>query len=116
MPKNVLGETPFPLRVIDTDSPLSLEQILGLFHGENAATILVRSEHGPAKRGGYFFHTERSENLFQIFDFERNPIAKLSGDRLTRFINHASGRRFDDEMLLFCQSVVNFKLDETDPA
>jgi hypothetical protein len=116
MPRNVIGQTPFPLRVIDTDSPLSVEQVLGLFQGEDAATILVRSVQGPARRGGYFFHAERSENLFQIFDFERNPIAKLDSDHLTRFINHASGRRFDDEMLLFCQSVVNFRLDQTETA
>jgi len=114
MPRNVIGNTPFTLRVVDSDRPLSSAEISAQLHGQTSMTLLVRSEAGPANRGGYFFHIERVETGYQIYDFEKSPVAILEAERLIRFINHTSGRQFDEEMLLFCQSVVNLRQDQTE--
>ncbi len=115
MARHVIGSTPFPLRINDSDEPVTLAQVIALFGKKQEISICLRSAAGPAKRGGYFFHIARCEGAFQIYDFEKQPIGKLTSDHLVRFINHTSGRQFDGEMLLFCQNVVNLRQDQTEP-
>ena len=112
MPRNLIGNAPFAVKTLDTDTPIKREQIEALLSNSNAVSVCVRTVNGPAKRGGYFFHVERSSTKFFIRDFEGVRIDELEGEKLVRFINHASGRLFDLEMLEYCQSVINFREDQ----
>lgn len=113
MPRNVIGEPPFPVKVLDTDNPVTWAEVNTLLGEAEGVSLCIRSQNGPAKRGGYFFHFQRVGTHFQIMDFERKPIDLLDADALVRLINHASGRQFDSEMLTYCQTVVNLRQDQT---
>lgn len=111
MPRNIIGAAPFEVKVIDSDAPLSLKDITCALGAARGVSICVRSSKGPAKRGGYFFHYAHDGDKYQIFDFEKHLIATLTPDTLLRLVNHASGRQFDDGILNFCQTVINFRQD-----
>ena len=112
MPRNIIGAPPFVVRTLDTDEPLTLAQLQNALGESPAVSLCVRSVSGPNNRGGYFFHFQRAATGFLVCDFEKNAIGVLEPPDLVRFINHVSGRRFDPEMLSFCQSVVNFRQDQ----
>jgi len=111
MPRNIIGSSPYPVQTIESDSPLTSAQINEAFKQSSGVSLCVRTEDGHNSRGGYFFHIEKNENSYRIIDFEKNEIAMLDINKLVRFVNHVSGRQFDEEMLVFCQSVVNFRQD-----
>ena len=113
MPRNTLGTTPFPLRLIDKDGLVADLEITGAVGNGSSATICLRAAAGPPKRGGYFFHVRRNANddSFQLYDFEQNIVAVVSLPELCNFINHCSGRLFDQESFHLCQSVVNLRQD-----
>lgn len=113
MPRNIIGASPYPVQVIDTDTPLDAVQLLSCLGDAPGVSLCVRSAQGPQRRGGYFFHFARAGEQFLLSDFENNPVGPLEPTELVRFINHVSGRLFDPEMLHFCQSVVNFRQDQT---
>lgn len=55
MPNFDLKQQPqHPIKVIDTNSPISLEQLNNAFDGLDAITLCVRSENGHPNRGGAF--------------------------------------------------------------
>lgn len=112
-PKYSLSQQPrFPVVTIDTDGPISEEQIAGLLARGPGATVCVRSARGHANRGGYFFSVwKQDETAYLLETIEGTPAATFSLSGLVRFINHASGRRFDAEMLDYCQNVINFRGD-----
>lgn len=116
MPKKDLGEAPFPPVVrVDTATPISLEQISKILRERlDGVTICVRSDTGHEARGGYFFHLRPTDDALtecEIYNFERIPVATLSLDKATAFVNHCAGLTFDEWSFQFCQSVVNFRLD-----
>lgn len=115
MARNTIGPAPFGVYSIESDGPLLLAQITQAVHQSGgSASLCVRSTTGHPDRGGYFFHIERIEDgqSFRIYDFERHPVATLEAQELLRFINHVSGRQFDEQMLVFCQQTVNIRLDQ----
>lgn len=114
MPRNVIGEAPFAVRTLDTDGPVTIDQITTAIRGQRGVSLCVRSANGPANRGGYFFHIKPSKGGYLVCDFEKIPVDTFDGNTLARFVNHVSGRHFDNDMLLYCQSVVNFRQDQTD--
>lgn len=114
MPRNIIGASPFPVQTIELDRPLTLDDILGKLRNAPGVSLCVRTASGHKNRGGYFFHIEKANSDYRILDFNKNVVATLTPQRLVRFVNHVSGRQFDTEMLLFCQSVVNFKQDQNE--
>lgn len=112
MPRNEIGNTPFSIRTLDSDQPLTLQHIRENLGDALGVSLCIRSVNGPTNRGGYFFHFRRNNADFQVLDIENNLIGTLNPDDLVRFINHVSGRQFDADMLLYCQSEVNFRQDQ----
>jgi hypothetical protein len=77
-------------------------------------SISVRYSQGPANRGGYFFHfrqTSPEATEFQLYDFEHRPLKVLSPQSIVAFINHCTGRRFDEPSFILCQNELNFQQD-----
>jgi hypothetical protein len=112
MARNVIGNAPFEVSTIDTDSPINEQQVRNALGSKHGVSLCVRSASGPEKRGGYFFHIQVAGADFNLLDFEGHKIDCLVAPRLIRFINHASGRLFDSEMLTYSQSVINFREDQ----
>ena len=70
---------------------------------------------GPKTRGGYFFHfayADDSHERISFFDFEKRHVVDLAPEAATKFINHCTGRRFDEESFLLCQTKLNFLKDD----
>lgn len=114
MPNFSLQQQPqYPLVTIDTDLPVSEEQVLNSLKGRTGATLCIRSSQGHPKRGGYFFCISKNEteHLINLETIEGVFIGTFSMSSLIRFINHASGRVFDEVMLSYCQQTVNFRVD-----
>ena len=115
MPSFSLKRQPrYPIRIIDTNSPILLEQLNHAFDGLDAVTLCVRSENGHPNRGGHFFcirkdrqHTEK----MCLETMEGDDIDTFTAEQLIRFVNHVSGLLFDREMLTFCQNSINFRTD-----
>lgn len=115
MARKVLNSPPFEVRILDTDEPITLHQLRDALGERPGVSLCVRSANGLSNRGGYFFHYERSGPSFLVRDFEANVIDILEPDALVRFINHVSGRKFDAQMLSYCQLVVNLRQDKIVP-
>lgn len=112
MPRNVIGAPPYKLDTLDIDRPITPDDLSQLLNVASGVSICIRSVNGHPRRGGYFFHIKKADDNYCVFDFQKKKICVLNLDHLIRFINHVSGRKFDDEMLNFCQSFINFKQDQ----
>lgn len=74
---------------------------------------IIRSE-GAVNRGGYFFHLQEVADGFSFSTFDRQNVLTLgTGEDCAAFINHVSGRRYNEEMWVKCQSA-NLRSDEED--
>ena len=112
MPNFSLQQQPkYPLIIIDSDSPISVEQLISAFADSDSITLCMRSSEGHPKRGGYFFCLTKSADTYSLETVEGVYIDSFSVDTLARFVNHASGRLFDREMLSYCQNTINFRVD-----
>lgn len=115
MAKNTIGPAPFP-PVVTYDmrelfSLAELEKIAG--QRPKGVTVCLRYPDGPKDRGGYFFHFAPSkEGKFAVYDFEMRHVVNLSSEELVSFINHCTGRKFDQRSFDLCQSELNFLKDE----
>ena len=107
------GPVPFPpLRVEDIDSPIDSLWLNGkLKEWDAKASLLLRTEKGAEKRGGFFFHLAEGDNVISFHDFEGKIIIGLDMAKAVRLMNHVSGRRFDEEMLTLCQRQINLRQD-----
>jgi hypothetical protein len=112
MPKNIIGNSPFAIRTIDTDDPVDAQSLQAAIGERSGVSLCIRSANGPVQRGGYFLHVRREGDLFAILDFEGHRLDSLPIDSIVRLANHVSGRRFDQEMLAYCASVINLRQDE----
>jgi hypothetical protein len=116
MPKNVIGDPPFPpVKVLNKNDLFTrddLDKILS--ERPKGVTVCLRYENGPPTRGGYFFHFAPSKDAgrITIYDFEKRPVKDFSPETLVAFINHCSGRRFDEPSFILCQTELNFLKDE----
>ena len=114
MPNFDLKQQPqYPIKVIDTNSPITLEQLNNAFDGLDAITLCVRSEDGHPNRGGHFFcirnnlHTEE----MRLETIEGEYVDTFAPEQMSRLINHVSGLLFDREILTYCQNSINFRTD-----
>lgn len=119
MPRNQLGSVPFPpLEVLQRDSPIDgalINQLASKREIRNGISILIRSETGHPKRGGYFFHFRKIDNStdeYELFDFQKTQVASLSERELILLINHCSGARYNEESYLVCQNEINLRSDD----
>ena len=116
MPRNFIGDLPFPPVVLfDENREFTIED-LGRIAGARpqGVSICVRYPEGPEKRGGYFFHfgQKGASDEFALYDFEKRLVKIFSVASLVVFINHCTGKRFDKESFVLCQTELNFLKDE----
>lgn len=113
MPNFDMAKQPrYPLIKVDTDEPLTEEQLLTLLSKSNGITLCVRSRNGHINRGGHFFCIQRLENEKNLLEsMEQEYIDTFPTPVLVRFINHACGLKFDRDMQLYCQNSLNFRMD-----
>lgn len=113
MAKNIIGSLPYPLHTIDTDLPITKKQLENIFKQYPSVSLCIRSSTGHVNRGGYYFHLsfDRKDNTIELYDIKKIQIDTLSLANAVAFINHASGREYNESMLRYCQSFVNFKQD-----
>lgn len=97
---------------IDTDSPISDEELASKFCNRNSLLLLLRSEKGVDKRGGHFFNLEKVDNKYQLKTMEGDVINIFELSFIVRLINHSCGLKFDAEILNYCQNVLNFRTDD----
>src|SRR5687767_13878665 len=117
MPRNVIGKPPFPpILLFEVDRNLSLGDLLRIATDRpKGASICIRYPEGPAQRGGYFFHfipTSRRNTEFDVLDFEKKPVKRFTARALVSFINHCTGKVFDEPSFTLCQTELNFLKDE----
>lgn len=113
MPNFTLSQQPhFPIVTIETDTLITAAQLNATFRDQEGVTLCVRSSIGHPRRGGYFFCVlKESETRYRLETVEGIYVESFELDTLIRFINHVSGRQFDESMLIFCQNSVNFRED-----
>ena len=117
MAKNTIGPAPFPPVVtIDKDAPLTDAELRSALNQRNGGlSLCVRYATGHKKRGGYFFHIQPLANGhddFSLFDFEKRHLVDLRFDEVLRFINHSTGRVFDQKTFDLCATELNFLTDD----
>lgn len=114
MPNFDLKQQPqYPIKVIDTNSPISLGQLNNAFAGLSAITLCVRSENGHHDRGGHFFCIRNNQQTGEMCleTIEGDDVDVFTPEQMIKFINHASGLLFDKEILAYCQNSINFRTD-----
>jgi hypothetical protein len=111
MPKKVIGKAVYDVVTYDSNEPITSEILLNITDQKPGITLCIRSESGHEIRGGYFFHITNSPPKYGLKNFEGDFVDELDITKLISFINHVSGRIFSEEMLNYCQSFVNFRLD-----
>ena len=116
MPRRLIGPVPFPpVLCFDENREFTLEDLSCIVDERpNGVSICVRYPDGPTDRGGYFFHFVRDcvqNNRFKLYDFDNQLVDVLIDESLVAFINHCTGRRFDDASFQLCQTKLNFAQD-----
>lgn len=56
-------------------------------------------------------YIKNNDNSFQLETIEGVYVDDFDLDTLVNFINHASGRKFNSELLDYCQNSINFRTD-----
>ncbi len=104
----------FKVVKVDSAIPLAESHLSQLLDGKKGITLLVRSDNGEKKRGGYFFCISRNaDGNFNLETIEQERVDyQFTLCELTRFVNHTAGLQFDKEILQLCQSKINFRTDE----
>ncbi len=106
---------PYPsLEIIPTPAIVEWEWLSKQIGSRLASGISVClvAEHGHDLRGGYFFHIRRVENGFEFLDFDgRLSLSLSTSAECVAFINHATGRAFDDDMWARCR-LLNLRVDD----
>ena len=116
MPRNLIGDPPFaPVLLFDENRDFTVDDLSRIARERpNGVSICIRYPEGPPKRGGYFFHvapaTDQGDE-FNLYDFERRLVTVFTAEALVAFINHCTGRRFDERSFTLCQTALNFLKD-----
>ena len=116
MPRNLIGDPPFaPVLLFDENRDFTVDDLSRIARERtNGVSICIRYPEGPPKRGGYFFHVEPATDQgdkFNLYDFEGRLVTVFTAEALTTFINHCTGRRFDEPSFTLCQTELNFLKD-----
>ena len=73
---------------------------------ESGVSMCITRTIGVPMQGGYFFHLQKTDKGFEFSTFDRPVVLTLSsGDECAVFMNHVSGRQFNEEMWRKCQEV-----------
>ena len=104
----------FPLRLIDTDTPITIDQFHELLRHDTEIMLCVRSATGHPHRGGYFFCIKYNNvtNQYELETVEGIRVANFTENNIVIFINHVAGLQFNNDMLSFCQNNINFRRDD----
>ena len=97
-----------PLKILELDGLITWEWLEPKISDrlETGVSICVTRTRGVAMRGGYFFHFQKTDKGFEFSTFDRPVVLTLSsGDECADFMNHVSGRQYDEEMWRKCQEV-----------
>ena len=101
-----------PLVIVACNGPLS-DRRLGVLVADRpkGLSICLQTEDGHPQRGGFFFHIAKSTNGFVFRTFDREDVARFDSlAHCVRFINHVSGREYDEAMWRLSQKV-NLRTD-----
>lgn len=102
----------YELKTIDTDEEITYTDIQPLVDMDSGVTLCVRSKNGHINRGGYFFCVIKvADDSYQLETIEGDIVDVFTSKQLVCFINHASGKKFESEMLDYCQNSINFRAD-----
>lgn len=101
----------YPLITVDTNEPITVDQISSILDENEGVTLCVRQEDGHPNRGGHFFCIHSENGVVLLETMEQDYVDSFSVENLVRFINHASGLLFDRDMQLYCQNSLNFRDD-----
>ena len=117
MAKNLIGAAPFPpVLLFDENRIFTLDDLHRIARERpQGASICIRYPEGPEKRGGYFFHfapSPRHTTHFDVYDFQKRIVKTFPEGFLVAFINHCTGRKFDEPSFILCQTELNFLKDE----
>ncbi len=82
-----------------------IERILESHRGQ--VTLSIRESVGDANRGGYLFSIRVAKGgKIQLLTYTGKEACTFEDlDHFTRFVNHASGRRYDREMWELSQGI-----------
>lgn len=113
---NVIGNCPFPpVRLFDQDRNFTVDDLEELAaERPQGATLCIRYPNGHRNRGGYFFHIlppKKSNNKYELYELNKTLIAEFTPTTLVSLINHCTGRQFDEESFVLCQTDLNFRRD-----
>ena len=96
------------LTVLSCDSLITwawLESEIG-YQLASGVSICITRTKGAEKQGGYFFHFRKTDKGFVFSTFDRDAVLTLStGEQCAAFMNHVSGRQYDEKMWKKCQEV-----------
>ena len=117
MPRNALGHLPFPpLQLIDSLEAFDVAKLHELASARpNGTSLCLRYSTGEPNRGGYFFHFKPVSDCdcsFMLYDFEGKQIHAFSASALVAFVNHCTGKAFDEPSFALCQNYINFTRDD----
>lgn len=102
-----------PLVLIQSDEPLTWDELLPRIgqHLDAGVSICLQAETGHDNRGGYFFHVKRTTQGYMFRTFDRQKVLALrKEEEVVAFINHVSGRKYDQQMWMQSQ-LVNLRTD-----
>lgn len=110
-------EAPFPpVTTIDTDGLITATDAENLLSARpGGVSLCVRFADGPNNRGGYFFHfrpSDRTPGELLLCEMDGSYLVELALPALVAFINHCTGRQFDEESFDLCQLSLNFRTDD----
>jgi hypothetical protein len=103
-----------PLVLIQSDKPLTWDDLLRHIGQrlDGGVSFCLQAEEGDNNRGGYFFHVKRTAQGYMFRTFDRQEVLTLrEKDEVVAFINHVSGRKYDEQMWMQTQ-LVNFRTDQ----
>ena len=112
-PNELANQPRYGIVTINTDVPISEEELYEIIRQQNGVTLCIRSLNGHPHRGGHFFCFSYNESEeIALETMEQVFVDSFSVPDFVRFINHACGLKFDKEMQLYCQNRLNFRDDE----
>ena len=103
-----------PLLILDLDGPITWGWLEPRIRDclEVGVSLCITYLTGVLNRGGYFFHLSQAAEGYAFSTFDRQNVLTFgTGEDCVAFMNHVSGRRYDENMWEKCQSV-NLRKDE----
>ena len=93
---------------IDNSGEITRREVEAALEGrDRGVTLSVRDREDAANRGGYLFSIRLTETgAVQLLTYTRKEAYTFAGlDGFVRFVNHASGRKYDPEMWAISQEI-----------